>query len=288
MEQALRQRTRWILWPLRAARWWQTIQNNTLDRKLPDELQKQKAKEENLEKLKKETLKELTGENIKIDEEKKQIPENIKTKKTRAEKRAEKKAEKARIKAEKIQKKKKTLNCKKSSKKQKKKALKEQKKEIKKLKKTNPELAQKLEKELSHFKDEKPLILAKYNPPPTDGKILDEELKDKKFNLQANKDTKSEEVQIYIKKIEFSPSEVFTEDELQQMAAPLINETVTMTDIKNLVDKINRSYIINDYVTSRAYLPEQKIQDGKLTINLFEGRVGEVLVKAILGQENHT
>lgn len=259
----------------------QTIQNNTLDRKLPDELKKQKAKEENLEKLKKETLKELTGENIKIDEEKKQIPENIKTKKTRAEKRAEKKAEKARIKAEKIQKKK-DLKLAKEQQKAAEKALKEQKKQIKKLKKTNPELAGKMEIELSHIKDEKPLILVKYqqNAEQTkDAKLLDEELKDGKFNLKANKDTNTGEVKIYIKKVEFSPSEIFTEDELQEMAKPLINETVTMTDIKNLVDKINRSYIINDYVTSRAYLPEQKIEDGKLTINLFEGRVGEVLVK---------
>ena len=124
-----------------------------------------------------------------------------------------------------------------------------------------------MEIELSHIKDKKPLILVKYqqNAEQTkDAKLHDEELKDGKFNLKANKDTNTDEVKIYIKKVEFSPSEIFTEDELQQMAKPLINETVTMTDIKNLVDKINRSYIINDYVTSRAYLPEHKIEDGKL------------------------
>lgn len=257
----------------------QTIQNNTLDRKLPDELKKQKAKEQNLEKLKEETLKELTGDNIKIDNTKRQIPENITTKKTRAQKRAEKKAEKAKLKSENIQKKK-ALKLAKEKQKAEKKALKEQRKEIKKLKKTNPELAKKLEIEHSHYKDEKPLILTKYAQEQIqDTQQIDEELKQGKFNLKANKDTQSDEVKIYIKKVEFSPSEIFTEDELQEMARPLLGETVTMTDIKNLVDKINRSYIINDYVTSRAYLPEQKIQDNTLTINLFEGKVGEVLVK---------
>lgn len=82
-----------------------------------------------------------------------------------------------------------------------------------------------------------------------------------------------------IKVIQFSDSRVFTPEELQKLAAPLLMQSVTIEDIKKVVDGITRCYILGDYATSKAYLPPQDLSDGVLKIGLFEGTVGKVTVK---------
>ena len=92
--------------------------------------------------------------------------------------------------------------------------------------------------------------------------------------------TDSSEVRAVITRVEFSPSKVFTEEELQQLASPLFSQPVTIADIKKVVDGITRCYILGDYPTSKAYLPPQTItKDGVLKIGLMEGTVGKVSVE---------
>ena len=89
----------------------------------------------------------------------------------------------------------------------------------------------------------------------------------------------STDVRAVITRVEFSPSKVFTDEELQQLASPLLSQPVTITDIKKVVDGITRCYILGDYPTSKAYLPPQTItKEGILKIGLFEGPVGKVIV----------
>lgn len=88
-----------------------------------------------------------------------------------------------------------------------------------------------------------------------------------------------QEVRATITRVEFSPSRVFTPEELQQLAAPLLAQSVTIEDIQKVVNSITRCYILGDYATSKAYLPEQDLSDGVLKIGLFEGTVGKVTVK---------
>lgn len=97
-------------------------------------------------------------------------------------------------------------------------------------------------------------------------------------NLSKPSDDKKE-IRATIKKVEFTPSEVFTEEELQKLAAPLLSQPVTIDDIKKVVDGITRCYILGDYATSKAYLPPQDLSSGVLKIGLFEGKVGKVTVK---------
>lgn len=91
--------------------------------------------------------------------------------------------------------------------------------------------------------------------------------------------TDSNEVRATIKKVEFSESRVFTDEELQKLAAPLLSQPVTIQDIRKVVDGITRCYILGDYATSKAYLPPQDLTDGVLKIGLMEGTVGKVTVQ---------
>lgn len=126
---------------------------------------------------------------------------------------------------------------------------------------------------------------------------LPQENKEKKLNLYAEfKDKKSgrppvivednlskpgdsDAVRATITKVEFPASRVFTEEELQKLASPLLSQPVTIEDIHKVVNSITRCYILGDYATSKAYLPPQDITNGVLKIGLFEGTVGKVTVK---------
>lgn len=82
-----------------------------------------------------------------------------------------------------------------------------------------------------------------------------------------------------ITKVEFDDSKVFSQEDLQKLAAPLLSQPVTLADIQKVVNGITRCYILGDYVTSKAYLPPQDLASGVLKIGLMEGKVGKVTVK---------
>lgn len=91
---------------------------------------------------------------------------------------------------------------------------------------------------------------------------------------------KKDEKKFFIKHVEFlSKSSVFTETQLQQIVVPIIDEKVSLTDIRSVVNDISKFYIINDYITSYAYLPEQNFEDGTVKIELVEGRVGDIFIE---------
>lgn len=115
---------------------------------------------------------------------------------------------------------------------------------------------------------------------------------DKKIDkIQPIKDTKSIKNQdpaikatiekykkegVQINKVEIDESEIFTKEELEAVIKPLIGKKVSLKEIKKVVDTINDMYLAKNYVTARAYIAEQTIEDGSLKISLMEGRVGEL------------
>ena len=86
-------------------------------------------------------------------------------------------------------------------------------------------------------------------------------------------------IYVTVNQVVFPKSEVFTETELQKFAAPLIGRTVTIDEINKVIESISKAYVGSDYFTSRAYLPEQTVNDGILRIALYEGRVGKINVE---------
>ena len=80
-----------------------------------------------------------------------------------------------------------------------------------------------------------------------------------------------------IKQVEFpTKSEVFTETQLRQLVVPIIDEEVSLKEIQSVVNDISKFYIINDYITSYAYLPPQDFSSGIVKIELSEGKVGDI------------
>lgn len=84
---------------------------------------------------------------------------------------------------------------------------------------------------------------------------------------------------VFVNSVEVSPSQILTKEEIDEIVKPLIGKNVYISDIKAVVEKINRVYAERGFVTARAFLPEQTVQNGHIRIDLVESKVGNVTVE---------
>lgn len=108
---------------------------------------------------------------------------------------------------------------------------------------------------------------------------IDRKLEAMDEEAELSGQVENQKLYVEVRRVEFPKSDVFSEAELQQFAAPLVGRTVTIQEINKIIETISRAYVENDYFTSRAYLPEQNVADGVLQIALYEGRVGKINVE---------
>lgn len=83
---------------------------------------------------------------------------------------------------------------------------------------------------------------------------------------------------IYVEKIEFTPSQIFSETELNDFAKELEGKNIFMKDIQALIDEINYTYALKGFVTAHAFLTAQTIENGIIKIDLVEGKVGKISI----------
>lgn len=82
----------------------------------------------------------------------------------------------------------------------------------------------------------------------------------------------------YLKNIEVDESYILSNDEIKAIIEPLVGRVVQLQEIKDAIDKINTLYAEKNYITARAYLEDQVIDEGTIRISLLEGRVGYVKI----------
>lgn len=88
----------------------------------------------------------------------------------------------------------------------------------------------------------------------------------------------SDAVVLYLKEVEFSPSEVLSKNELNEAVKEFLNEELRGKELTKLLMTVNELYRKKGYVVCQAVLKPQRISDGKLFISLIEGKTGEVNV----------
>ena len=84
---------------------------------------------------------------------------------------------------------------------------------------------------------------------------------------------------VYIQAVGVTNSKIFTDEEIQELTDCVIGKYVTFEDLQMLVNDFNYAYALKGYVTARAFLPPQTIEDGIVRINLVEGTVGDITVE---------
>ena len=89
----------------------------------------------------------------------------------------------------------------------------------------------------------------------------------------------SDSQSIFVNSIDVSPSQILTKEEIDKIVSPLIGKNVFVSDLNAVVEKINTVYAERGFVTARAFLPEQTVQNGNIKIELIESKVGNVTVE---------
>lgn len=105
------------------------------------------------------------------------------------------------------------------------------------------------------------------------------EIKNNLENEPANKiNDNKQAVRFELKGVEFSGNTIISANKLNKHFKNLINKNVGFNEIINITSEITKEYRSMGYITSRAYIPQQKIQNGIVKINIMEGEIGKISV----------
>lgn len=83
---------------------------------------------------------------------------------------------------------------------------------------------------------------------------------------------------ITVEKFEIKGSTVFTEKDFDKITEPYTNRPITFAELLQLRSKITNLYLKNEYITSGAFIPTQKFEDGTVEIEIIEGKIEDIIV----------
>ncbi len=83
---------------------------------------------------------------------------------------------------------------------------------------------------------------------------------------------------VKVKKFTVTGSTVFSEEDFARITKPYTNRPITLVELFQVRSAITNLYVNNGYITSGAYIPPQKLQDGVVEIRVVEGGLEEIKV----------
>lgn len=89
----------------------------------------------------------------------------------------------------------------------------------------------------------------------------------------------SQQQTVYVERIRIRGSTVLSEQELHTVTAPYVGRQVTMTELQQLRQAITQLYLDKGYITSGAVIPDQKIDEGEVTLIAVEGQLTKITVQ---------
>ena len=81
---------------------------------------------------------------------------------------------------------------------------------------------------------------------------------------------------LQVDRIELNGAGVLSLRQRTQLLQPFIAQCLNANDLNRLLSDITHAYLKRGYVTTRAYLPPQDLQDGVLQIQVIEGRLESI------------
>lgn len=84
---------------------------------------------------------------------------------------------------------------------------------------------------------------------------------------------------VYVNSIEVAASEILTREEIEPIITKYAGKNLFISDIQQMIDELNNLYAQKGFVTAKAYLPEQQVQNGAIFVDLIESRIGSVTIK---------
>lgn len=125
------------------------------------------------------------------------------------------------------------------------------------------------------FKDS--FIEEKIIQPVEDGTRMKDKLDKNKKEIQEDEPTFQGNLtynpEFVLKKVKFVGNTKISNRKLSKLAEDLIGKEVYLDDVLDLTLKVSRYYQKQGYITSYAYLPEQEIENGIVTIAIKESKI---------------
>ena len=116
-------------------------------------------------------------------------------------------------------------------------------------------------------------------------KALENKIKEKRKKPEVKEEVPTEAPsalpaeKVLIKNIKITGATLIPESELRKIAEPFEKRELALTEMQKVVDLITDAYRKKGYITSRAYIPPQKIENSIFEIRIVEGKMGDVEVK---------
>ncbi|WP_293776100.1 ShlB/FhaC/HecB family hemolysin secretion/activation protein [uncultured Oxalicibacterium sp.] len=86
-------------------------------------------------------------------------------------------------------------------------------------------------------------------------------------------------VRFELQSVTFSSSEILDQTTLDAIVTPYLKQTIGFAELQKIVADINRLYDEKGFMTARAVLPPQRIEQGHVRVELVEGKIGQVHVE---------
>ena len=102
---------------------------------------------------------------------------------------------------------------------------------------------------------------------------MNREMKDKM------KDLPNKEVSFILNSIHITGNTEYTEEQLMNLVCQKVGDEVTINDLIGLANTITEFYQKNGYISTTAYLPPQKVEDGNVEIVVMEGKYGNITIE---------
>lgn len=83
---------------------------------------------------------------------------------------------------------------------------------------------------------------------------------------------------ITVKEFRFEGNTAFTDGELREITNAYLQRPITFAELLQARSAITQLYVEQGYTTSGAFIPLQRSQDGIVTIEIVEGKLGEIQI----------
>jgi hemolysin activation/secretion protein len=85
-----------------------------------------------------------------------------------------------------------------------------------------------------------------------------------------------ESPRVLIRQIQVIGSTVFSVADFAEITKPIVDQSVTIEQLRQIADLITQKYLTAGYFTSRAVLTEQTVKDGVVQIQVIEGTIERI------------
>lgn len=87
------------------------------------------------------------------------------------------------------------------------------------------------------------------------------------------------DAKIFIKEFRVTGTTLISKDETDKIILPKQNQEMLFSQVQKISAQITELYRTRGYITSRAYIPPQKVENGILEIKAIEAVAGDIVVK---------